>query len=597
MSTQKDHDYLKLKSNQNILKIIQLETILFTERVVKTNKFFISQQRNLLITNEALYNLNNMELKRRICLKNILGFTVSSKTTEFVLHCRFEDYDYHFNSLRRKHIIDTINKAYHKLCYSNLSLAVVNESPLMNYVTTKKEKVKNLNYTRMPLNNCEDICKWISQQDDNANNVNENENANIHIDNDNGDKNNNNNQTRARSTTIQLLDKFNHCMYNPTKTINEDGEFIQKPKYENICERFDNSNPNFTKETFFIDKILSCGNYSIIYLAYNTFTSTYFIIKTINKELLIDFDIIDNIYLEYKILSQIQHPFIINLNAVLQSFSSLYFVLPFYQGGDLYNHFNSSYKNRIFDEEKTKFYVIQIALALDALHKRKIIYRDLKPENIVINNDGYLKLIDFGLSKQLKTNQDKAMSFCGTPEYTAPEIIKGDSGYSYSCDWWSLGVLMYLMLFGVTPFYHRNQKVMFDKIVNNRVKYPVTVNIGNNAKEVINGLLEKDPLKRIGTNKGVEDLKQFKFFEEVDFRLVLSKKVNAPFVPTVDKDNVVRNFDMKEIEELNNSNTLNEKKDIKGMTINELDERMEKMLSEESKMKLEKNKSLFDKFC
>ena len=138
---------------------------------------------------------------------------------------------------------------------------------------------------------------------------------------------------------------------------------------------------------------------------------------------------------------------------------------------------------------------------------------------------------------------------------------------------------------------------MFDKIVNNRVKYPVTVNIGNNAKEVINGLLEKDPLKRIGTNKGVEDLKQFKFFEEVDFRLVLSKKVNAPFVPTVDKDNVVRNFDMKEIEELNNSNTLNEKKDIKGMTINELDERMEKMLSEESKMKLEKNKSLFDKFC
>ena len=110
MSTQKDYDYLKLKSNQNILKIIQLETILFTERVVKTNKFFISQQRNLLITNEALYNLNNMELKRRICLKNILGFTVSSKTTEFVLHCRFEDYDYHFNSLRRKHIIDTINK-------------------------------------------------------------------------------------------------------------------------------------------------------------------------------------------------------------------------------------------------------------------------------------------------------------------------------------------------------------------------------------------------------------------------------------------------------------------------------------------------------
>ena len=596
MSTQKDHDYLKLKSNQSILKIIQLETILFTERVVKTNKFALSQQRNLIITNEALYNLNNMELKRRICLKNILGFTVSSKTTEFVLHCKFEDYDYHFNSLRRKNIIDTINKAYHKLCYSNLVLAVVNESQLADYVTTKKEKVKNLNYTRMPKNNCEDICKWISQQDDITNNINTNENENTHIDND--DDNNNNTKTRIRSTTIQLLDKLNHCMYNKSKIINEDGDFIQTPKIENICERFDNSNPNFTKETFFIDKILSCGNYSIIYLAHNTFTSTYFVIKTITKELLIDFDIIDNIYLEYNILSQIQHPFIINLNAVLQSFSSLYFVLPFYQGGDLFNHFNSSYKNRLFDEEKTKFFVIQIALALDTLHKRKIIYRDLKPENIVISNDGYLKLIDFGLSKQLKTNQDKAMSFCGTPEYTAPEIIKGESGYSYSCDWWSLGVLMYLMLFGVTPFYHRNQKVMFDKIVNNRVKFPVMVNIGENAKEVINGLLEKDPLKRIGSNKGVEDLKQLKFFEGIDFNLILSKKVNAPFIPVVDENNIVRNFDTKEIEELNtNNHILNDISDIKGMTINELDEKMEKMLSEESKMKLEKNKSLFDKFC
>jgi len=135
----------------------------------------------------------------------------------------------------------------------------------------------------------------------------------------------------------------------------------------------------------------------------------------------------------------------------------LFFVMPFIRGGELYRFFKTK---RRFKENVVKFYAVQIALALGYLHKNAIIHRDLKLENILLDMNGYLKIIDFGLAKMLAENKDLTKTYCGTPEYLAPEMIN-QSGHNYSVDWWALGVLIYEMTIGVTPFFNKNKQLLF----------------------------------------------------------------------------------------------------------------------------------------
>lgn len=149
-----------------------------------------------------------------------------------------------------------------------------------------------------------------------------------------------------------------------------------------------------------------------------------------------------------------KHPFIISLEHVFAKALRIYFVMQFVQGGELFKHLS---EQRRFSEDRVKFYAAQIALALGYLHKSKIYYRDLKPENILLGLDGYILLADFGLAKINQAEDGvEPNSFCGTPEYISPEMIVG-SGHDHTLDWWALGVLIYEMIIGIPPFYHKNQ--------------------------------------------------------------------------------------------------------------------------------------------
>lgn len=178
----------------------------------------------------------------------------------------------------------------------------------------------------------------------------------------------------------------------------------------------------------------------------------YYAIKAIRKDVLIEYDQIQSVLLEKDILFSADHPFLCGMDFLFQSETRLYFVMPFVNGGELYKVFQ---EQKRFDEETVKFYAAQIILAIGELHKKGIMHRDLKLENILVDRTGYLKIIDYGLAKILGDGE-LAMSYCGTPEYLAPEMVS-HQGHDMTVDWWAVGILIYEMLIGVTPFFNRNR--------------------------------------------------------------------------------------------------------------------------------------------
>ena len=241
--------------------------------------------------------------------------------------------------------------------------------------------------------------------------------------------------------------------------------------------------------------------------------------KSLKKDVLLDKDQVQNTILKKQILDSLDHPFLVAMIFCFQTEERIYFVMPFVRGGELFQHLKTE---KYFPEEKVKFYAASIGLALDYLHNKGIIYRDLKPENILIGEDGYLELIDFGLAKILKNNE-KATSFCGTPEYLSPEIITGE-GHNKAVDWWSYGILIFEMLCGIPPFYCDNVEKMYDLITQSELKFPKKLNLSDAAKDLISKLLIKPQDKRLGSQNGFDDIRYHPFFSNFDFQALLAKK-------------------------------------------------------------------------
>jgi serum/glucocorticoid-regulated kinase 2 len=219
---------------------------------------------------------------------------------------------------------------------------------------------------------------------------------------------------------------------------------------------------------------------------------------------------------------------------VFQSDLRLYFVMPFVEGGELYKHF---LHNKRFPEEVVKFYAIQIALAIGHLHEQGILHRDLKLENILIDKEGYLKIIDFGLAKILKEDET-TRTLCGTPEYLAPEMIT-QAGHDRNVDWWALGVLIYEMLIGVTPFYNRNRAVMMSKIQKSKIVFPhkekYNIEYSDEVKDLICLLLAKKKEKRLGYKDGLKEILKHPWFKSVDTKHIIERNIIPPFKPTIEK--------------------------------------------------------------
>jgi serine/threonine protein kinase len=198
---------------------------------------------------------------------------------------------------------------------------------------------------------------------------------------------------------------------------------------------------------------------------------------------------------------------------------------------------------KVISIEKTKFYIACIITVLDYLHKKKIIHRDLRPEQILITKNGYVKIIDFMLSKKLIN--DYTYSICGTHEYYSPEMIN-QSGYNKSIDYWQLGILFYEMLFGYTPFIDQNPIKLYEKIKNGKLKFPKNIDI--NARTLIRHFLNTDIKKRLGcTKKGIYEIIENPFFEGFDWESLLHRVLDPPFCP---KENKISVFNYKKLDKI-----------------------------------------------
>ncbi|KAJ8673508.1 hypothetical protein QAD02_004770 [Eretmocerus hayati] len=284
-------------------------------------------------------------------------------------------------------------------------------------------------------------------------------------------------------------------------------------------------------------KVLGQGSFGKVFLVRKTVgkdSGTLYAMKVLKKATLKVRDRLRT-KMERNILVDVEHPFIVRLHYAFQSESKLYLILDFLRGGDLFSRLS---KQLMFTEEDVKFYLAELALALDHVHSLGIIYRDLKPENILLDTEGHIALTDFGLSKQpLDTTQ--TYSFCGTVEYMAPEIVNR-KGHSFSADWWSFGVLMFEMLTGALPFQGRDRKETMNQIL--KAKLGMPQEISPEAQALLRVLFKRNPANRLGS-KGVDEIKNHIFFETIDWDKLYRKEVKPPFKPAVSKEDDAFYFD------------------------------------------------------
>uniref|UniRef100_A0A8C1JEE8 non-specific serine/threonine protein kinase n=1 Tax=Cyprinus carpio TaxID=7962 RepID=A0A8C1JEE8_CYPCA len=230
--------------------------------------------------------------------------------------------------------------------------------------------------------------------------------------------------------------------------------------------------------------------------------------------------------MERDILVEVNHPFIVKLHYAFQTEGKLYLILDFLRGGDLFTRLS---KEVMFTEEDVKFYLAELALALDHLHGLGIIYRDLKPENILLDEDGHIKLTDFGLSKESIDHENKAYSFCGTVEYMAPEVVNR-RGHTYSADWWSYGVLMFEMLTGTLPFQGKDRKETMTMILKAKLGMPHF--LSSEAQSLLRSLFKRNPSNRLGAGPdGVEEIKRHPFYATIDWNKLFRREIYPPFKP------------------------------------------------------------------
>ncbi|XP_014815770.1 PREDICTED: ribosomal protein S6 kinase alpha-3 isoform X3 [Calidris pugnax] len=242
--------------------------------------------------------------------------------------------------------------------------------------------------------------------------------------------------------------------------------------------------------------------------------------------------------LERDILVEVNHPFIVKLHYAFQTEGKLYLILDFLRGGDLFTRLS---KEVMFTEDDVKFYLAELALALDHLHSLGIIYRDLKPENILLDEEGHIKLTDFGLSKESIDHEKKAYSFCGTVEYMAPEVVNR-RGHTQSADWWSFGVLMFEMLTGTLPFQGKDRKETMTMILKAKLGMPQF--LSPEAQSLLRMLFKRNPANRLGAGPdGVEEIKRHAFFSKIDWNKLYRREIHPPFKPATGRPEDTFYFD------------------------------------------------------
>ncbi|PBK74779.1 Pkinase-domain-containing protein [Armillaria solidipes] len=294
---------------------------------------------------------------------------------------------------------------------------------------------------------------------------------------------------------------------------------------------------SLTVDDFELITVIGKGSFGKVMQVRKRDTSRIYALKTIRKAHIVHRNEITHTLAERLVLAQVNSPFIVPLKFSFQSEQKLYLVLAFVNGGELFHHLQ---REQRFNEERSRFYSAELLLALEHLHELDVVYRDLKPENILLDFTGHIALCDFGLCKLNMKANDKTNTFCGTPEYLAPEILNGH-GYNKTIDWWTLGVLLYEMMSGLPPFYDEVTDKMYEKILRDPLVFGPE--IGGEAESILTGLLNRDPTQRLGVN-GADEIKKHPFFHNhIDFKKLAEKKIHPPYKPSVASPVDVSNFD------------------------------------------------------
>jgi len=296
--------------------------------------------------------------------------------------------------------------------------------------------------------------------------------------------------------------------------------------------------PQVTLDDFELVKVIGKGSYGKVMLVRHTSETAVYAMKMLRKENVLKRNQVEHTSTERRVLENAVHPFIVNLMFAFQTPTKLYFVLEYCSGGELFFHLSRAGR---FSEGRSRFYFSEILLAIEYLHSLDIIYRDLKPENVLLDDEGHIKVTDFGLSKEGVEDNFSAQSMCGTPEYLAPEIVD-KRGHGKAVDWYSLGALLYEMLTGLPPFYTRDREKLFDRIRRGELQYPQTV--APVCKSLLQGMLNRDPNRRLGGGPSDgEEVKAHPFLAGVDWQAVVERRVTPPFQPAVTADGDVKYFD------------------------------------------------------
>ena len=418
-------DTLTLANNPLCQKMLQKlgdnfperEKVVLSTKLIKINKRNKEQDRVMLITDKALYNLKAKDYskcKRRIELDKIVSVTMSL-TDEFALHIP-EEYDYRFKSKNKDRIVQVLSELYLKKEGKKLAIQKIKSQDTADKVVTK------------------DKARIMTRED--------------------------------------RLARFRKLM-----DVSYEDE-IRDAK-DTVTSQLMNSSEKSKPDDFEFLKVIGRGSFGKVMQVRKKDTGKIYAMKILKKKALIAKHQVEHTNAERKILQQLQHPFLMHLRYAFQTDAKLYFVLDYYRGGELFFHLK---KKRRFSEAQAQIIVAEVGMALGHLHSMDVIYRDLKPENILLDHTGHICLTDFGLSKDLGPNQDDAHTFCGTPEYLAPEIVM-NLGHGKAVDWWSLGILLYELTVGIPPFYSQNVNEMYRKIQEAPLLFPP--NLSNPCKDLV----------------------------------------------------------------------------------------------------------------
>ena len=490
------YDHLGFASDKIIQSIIGDEIIYYSNKVHKYNKLSIKQERCLLLTNICLYNLQNKKLKRSLKYIEIIGITYSVQSNEFVIHAK-DGFDFHFICEEKLIIIYIIAKCFEKIKNEPIIICEVNDKSLKQFVISKKNKKKDVNNTKLNKKYAIDTRTFI--EDNPPPKMN---------------------KRRFTEYNINSLN-FIQDQEEPPKIFNDEAIFS-----------LDNNTKFINLEDFLIKGIIGRGVTNKVMLALCLKNKKYYTIKYISKvNLETDNNEALNSYIQNK-LAKLYYHFLNNVEFCFQTQEKIYFVFPYIEGELLYNHIK---KHKNIEENKVKFYSVIIALSIKYLHTIKMTNINISSRNIFINKDGYLKLIPFHIINILPLKKDylEKISQKYKNEYTPPEIFLNLDINKKICDWWNLGILIFEMIYGITPFYSEIDTELKNIICNNELKFPNKPLISESCKDLITKLLNKNYEERLGYNNDFDDIRNHEFFKDINFNELSEKKIESFYKPEI----------------------------------------------------------------